>query len=779
MIEKINENGLRSHVRDRILRLMKESFFEETEEQPIGQEQPQEGEQQGLGYSIDTFISDKELKGYENMVIPAYTNRLTELKEMCDRHGIDFEWSITRVESPTGDKKESGWKISANAAMPDLKVAGYTYVGSVVPMTSTYALVAPSKEFKDNLEVLDKIKTTVAKEKCAGCNRAAERGIYYVFREDATGDLKKFGSTCAKKYLGISVDIAINKVFSLLYNEMRKDEFSFGYDDDGFFFGGRRGDWRPRGYDEVAAACAYFAIFGIPEARFSFRYCKEYDELVRYFQCIDRRDKYIPSFIQEIDRNYTKINKYISSFYSGVYNFSDQLQPQNDFEDSIKGTGLYLGGVHLTKAGERRIRSGIFPYVALKYFQTKRDEGIEVTAVEEFYGTKEFMATILNKVEKRRIEGNGVYLQIYAKTDNNEYLAWYQNQDMPDLVIGKQVKLYGEYGGENGKYCMLTRVRVMGQAQLDQMAQRAAIAYQEDGFRYRNATFTVVRSTANYEILKDPNGCEYFVSNTRKDRWGEVVGLVIQDWAQIFKVGGTVRLTGTVGSYVDRYGETKHTLKRVAFDETSFPEIDYSQIPMDELIFDRHIILINGKPVKVTDARNGIENLCIVTLQDDTYAIYNPDEQRIIYQTDDWNAIRTNLRVMPYLQNWELMKEKGKVIEKNRYGDGGYVVFDNQVWFESAGSQSPLSPYTVKGDYHLILDCNSGKIEWYYYNVKSYTSVPVQFTGDNIASEENINNLKMAYEKLPVSAPAVAGVNENFISYIVTEAIKRAISMLR
>ena len=738
--EKLNEIGLRNYIRDRILGLLKEGFYEENEPQPIGQ--GGESEQEGVGYSIDTFVSDAEMKGCDNVVIPAFTNKMTDLKAMCDKYGIEFEWSITRVESDSQDPREkkhkSGWKISANAAMPDLKVAGYTYVGSVVPMTATYAVVAPAREFKDNVEVLDKIRTTVAREKCAGCNRSAERGIYYVFREDATGDLKKFGSTCARKYLGISVDASIGKVFNLLYNELHSDEFSFGYDDDGFFFGGRHGDWRPRGYDQVAAACAYFAIWGIPEARFSFKYCKEYEELVRYYQTIDRREPYVPSFMKEISNNYVKINNYISSFYSNVFNFSDTMEPQSDFDYSIKDNGLYLGGVRVTKAGERRFRSGIFPYVVLKFLQAKRDEGLEVTAVEEFYGTKEFKATILNKVEKRSVEGNGTYIQVYAKTDNNEYLAWYQNQDSPELGINAMVTVYGEYGGENGKYCVLRRVRVMGQAQLDQRAQRAAVAYPDNGFRYRNAPFVVVKGSANYAILRDQNGCEYFVSNTRKDRWGEVVGFVIDEWQQVLKPGNTLRLTGTVDSYVDRYGETKHKLTRVAYDTTSFPEIDYTQYDPYELAADKKKIVVDGRALDIRRCWPPVGNNLMVQWNDMSYSVYDMQRRTIVFNTNDYYSAESMAYAAKYINNPDLMANDRVIVTREKDADG-FEVISGVTWIPTMQGVQ-----VSKGDFHLVFMQLDNEFCFLYYNPRTLATsrtVALDQNGDGEVMRQRINQL--------------------------------------
>ena len=771
-MDTLNENGLRSYIRERVLNLLKEGFYEEAE-QPA---EPQEGEQQGVGYSVDTFVSDKELKGHAYYVIGSITNKLNELKAMCDKYQIEFEWAINRVEG--ANASQSGWKITANAAMPDLKVAGYTYVGSVVPMTDTYALVAPSKEFKDNFEVLDKIKTTVAREKCAGCNRAAERGIYYVFREDATGELKKYGSNCAKRYLGISVDASINKVFTYLANALEAErmlEAMGGYDGD-YGYGGGGGDWRPRGYNQVAAACAYLAIFGIPEARFSFKYCDEYSQLVRYYQTCDHREPAFTSFQKQVDGNSTKINNYISSFYSGIYNFCMAFQPQSDFDESIKSNGMYLGGIHVTRAAERYFREGIFPYVALRFFQAKRDEGIEVTTVEEFYGTKDFLVTVLNKVEKRSVEGNGTYLQVYAKTDNNEYIAWTQNQDMPELGIGKKVTVYGEYGGENGKYCVLRRVRVMGQQQLDQRAQRAAMVYPENGTRFRNAEFRVVRASGNYVIMADQNGCEYFVSNTRKDRWGEVTGLIIQDWEQVFRVGNTIRLSGTVDSYTDRYGELKHTLKRVAYDESSFPEIDFSQTPIRELIYDRKKVIVDGRAVDIRDARFENEGFILVQWADnyDSYSVYDMNNKTVVCTTDDWDEAKDMIRFAPFMNNPAKMKEKGVVL---RMEQNGKIVLDKgQVWLDTGD----FGQYSRKGDWYLIWNYLNGTYA-YYYNpttMKTFGYQELDFT--QVTKDEGLNILKQLYDKVPATtaAPATAGVNEGYIMKLVYEGIKRALGLL-
>ena len=755
MIKKID---LQSYIEGKVMSILNE----EEGPQVMGDDAQQ---QENVGYTVDTFITDKELRGHGGYVIPAMTRKLTELKAMCDKHQIEFEWEITRVDND--ETKKHGWKISANAAMPDLKVEGYTYIGSVVPLVDDYALVAPSKEFKDNFEVLDKIKTTVAREKCAGCNRVAERGVYYVFREDATGDLKKFGSNCAKRYLGISVDASVNKVFTYLYNAIQAEGMFLYGSEEGFGGGGRGGDWRPRGYDEVAAACTYFALFGIPEARFSFKYCNEYNQLHTYYMTIDAKEPSYTSFQEEVNNNQVKINSYISSFYSNIYDFCQSFNAQSDFDESVKSHGLFLGGVNVTKAAARYFRPGIYPYVALKYFQAKRDEGIEVTSVEEFYGTKPFDVTILNKDEKRRAEGNGVYLQIYAKTDNNEYIAWCQDEDNPSLAIGKKATVYGEYGGENGKYCMLRRVKVMGESEIQQRDERAAVVYPEDGTRLRSVEMTVLKSSANYVIFKDENGCEYFVSNTRKNRYGEVEGFVVQEWAQVFKPGNTIRLTGTVNSYVDRFGETKHTLKRVDYDRTSFPEIDWSQYSMDELIYDKKKIILGGSPVDVTDARE-INDLYVVQLRTEphnAYSVYDPSKQEIIYK-GDWNQCCNFAKFEKITV--EKMKEKNIIILKT---EQGYEVDSPCYWAKKFGDS--LDQFVQKGNIHLVEKHEKGMHNFIYYDPTTKKIINKVSLKTEECSEENMTKiLNRMYDALP--EPAMS-INENDIMEMVIKCLSSII----
>ena len=715
---------------------------EDVEQVPTdNEEKPKEN----LGYTVDAFVRDKEMQGYGWYVIPAITKSLTELKTLCDKHKIAFEWEVTRVDDD--EKKKHGWKIVANAAMPDLKVEGYTYIGSVVPLTDDYALVAPSEEFRENFEVLDKIKTTVSKEKCAGCNRVAERGIYYVFREDATGELKKFGSNCAKRYLGISVDAAVGKVFTYLYNMINGD-FLGGMDDEEWR-PGRGGGWRSRGYDEVAAACAYLALFGIPEARFSFKNCSEYEQLHRYYMTIDSRQPAVTTFQKEVDRNGVKINSYISSFYSNVGNFAKTINPQSSFDDAIKSHGLYLGGVgSFTKTAERYFKPGVFPYVVLKYFQAKRDEGIEVTPIEAFYGTKSFNVTILNTENKRRADGNGTYLQVYAKTENNEYLAWYQN-DNQQLAIGSSVTIYGEYSGESGKYCMLNRVKVMGEQEIQQRDERAAIVYPADGTRLRSVTMSVIKSTANYIIFKDENGCEYFVSNTRKNRYGEVEGFVIAEWAQIFKPGNTIRLTGTVNSYVDRFGETKHTLKRVDYDTTSFPEIDWGQYPIDELIYDKRKIIVNGKPVDILDA-NRCSDCFIVRLTDsgyNTYSVYDPEKQEILLSGEYKKCVD----FITYENvSLETMIEKNTIVIKT---ESGFELW--KFWhFVKEIFENELDPYEKKGNLYLFVKFEKAHLLFAYYDPIEKKIVDATTVEPNAQVPEIIPEIKKLYDSLP--EPAVS-----------------------
>lgn len=690
-------------------------------EEPV--EAPQE---KGLGYSIDTFVSEKQMKGHEGYVIPAITAHLMELKTMCLKNDIDFEWSIVREEGDRAVKR--GWRITATAAMPELKVPGYKYVGSVVPLTPDYALVAPSKEFKENFEVLDRIKGTVAREKCAGCGRAAERGIYYVFQEEQTGELKKFGSNCAKKYLGISVDASINKVFTYLANAL--GHFDFGSEE---FWGG--GSYEPRGSYIVEAACAYLAIFGIPEARFSFKYCKEYEELMYYYRSRNNKDRYIPKFAKDIENNYVKIGDYLASFYSGAYDFFKNFVPQSDFDESVKQNGLYLGGIHVTKGAERFFREGIFPYAVLKYFQGKRDEGIEVKAVDEFYGVQQFTVEILNKVQKHSLEG-GTYFQFYGKTENNEYIAWSSNQDNDELAVRRTVTVAGEYDGTNGKYCMLRRAKIMGLNAQDQQA----VEYPADGTRFKDAAFKVVKGASGYVVLRGEAGDEYFVSNTRKDRWGEVTGFIVDEWEQVFKPGNVLKLTGTVDSYTDRYGELKHTLKRVVWDQSSFPEIDYSGLSFRQLLVDKKKIIVNGKAMDIRQSwdDHGVGKALVEfptgpDYNGGTYAIYDFNNQTISKIYDDWDeakeAYRTELKFGKYLKDRSSMMNDNVVLVKDQVGKTELLNY--AMWPRTSVRACPeLEPYSGVGDCFLVFtDVGSG---FGYYNMET-----MQWAGQQINFPEN------------------------------------------
>ena len=765
---KLNESELRSYIRNRVLSLI----TEEGEAVPVSD--VASGERGGMGYSIEKFCSDAELKGYGWSIIPRFTAHLQGLEAMCQKHNIDFEWNISRVEG--ANATESGWKITANAAMPELKVAGYTYVGSVVPMTDNYALVVPSKEFKDNLEVLERIKATVAKEKCAGCNRVAERGIYYVFREDATGELKKYGATCARKYLGISVEHTIGKIFSYLYGTMMT---SFEEDEDewGRRIGGKRTDWRPTGYNQVAAACAYLALFGIPETRFSFKYCQEYDQLENYYSTIDEEHPVYPPFFEEMTKNMVKIDSFTTSFYSGVRDFCEKMVTQpGTFDEMVKANGLHLSGIGgATRLAARRFNQAIYPYVVLKFFQSKRDEGVEVTAVEEFYGTKEFTATILNKEEKKRLEG-GTYLQVYAKTENNEYLTWYQKADSEAIGIAKQVILYGEYNGENGKYCVLRNVRIMDEAAQQARAERAAVVYPEDGTRLRSVMMTVVKSAARYEILRSEDGCEYFVSNTRKDRYGNVLGLVVSEWAQIFKPGAQIRLTGTVDSYTDRYGETKHTLKRVSFDETTFSEIDWSQYSFDELVNDKKKLPVDGGYVDISWFRpcdiETAENYLIAQLLTGEHVVYNKDNATIEATFDEYDDAEEYVqkKADEALANatWEEMRKDRLAVYYNTES-GRYEATPIIPLEDNPGLCEKLGQYIRKGNIHLVLIPSTG--DCWYYDATNHCFVGMLISIEDVrdAGEALVN----AYNSLPESS--VVQISESEIRGMVAESIRRVL----
>ena len=191
------------------------------------------------------------------------------------------------------------------------------------------------------------------------------------------------------------------------------------------------------------------------------------------------------------------------------------------------------------------------------------------------------------------------------------------------------------------------------------------------------------------------------------------------DWQQIFKPGNTIRLTGTVNSYVDRYGETRHTLKRVVYDETSFQEIDFNQIPIDELIQDRNLIILNGEPVELsyhwTLDHEGKIVVRLASAPKDRYSVYDTNNKTIVYEGTekecefyiyygrDVNAMALKNHIVLYDPDLEF-KEK----------DCDWVALDRFNYGEKCNKD--LESYAVKGDWYLVYDAYSNwDYETYYY----------------------------------------------------------------
>jgi hypothetical protein len=171
-----------------------------------------------LDYKLE--VGDKEVVGH-------YTDPRTPDNQFSERkaiYGFNVKVTIPAIEKFTE--------------------TGFSYLGCI--KDDGIVSVHPETDF-DLSSLENEIKTFP----CHECGKKIQRNIIHVFREDATGDIKVFGSGCAVKKFGININTLINKFTNLL--GMFEGEFS-EYDSYGFSKG-----WNPVDAD-FFCALTFFEI---------------------------------------------------------------------------------------------------------------------------------------------------------------------------------------------------------------------------------------------------------------------------------------------------------------------------------------------------------------------------------------------------------------------------------------------------------------------------------------------------------------------------------------
>jgi hypothetical protein len=580
-----------SDIHDAILESIKNYLFEDT---------TTDNNENGVNKIEDEYTYTVEVtdKGEDKH----FLFKVLQLKGLAKTLGIDIQIKTNEfVQENDEGEKQKFVTFNIVPSMPEIKVQGYKYIGSVIPCeiestdkenpykrTNTKSIVTASREYKNNQQVINILRDCATVMKCDGCHRERARGIYYCFFEEATRQIRKFGAQCAHKYFGIDINKKIESLFQglrLLGNEPYAIYDEYGdlivkYDNPQM--GGITGIDNKE-YDEIynsiIKACMAIVKYG-PRCRM--KYSMEDGE--KYFIILKKikeeahknRDGIISVETKEKWARDEYMKKYphlfqlaedakplVQEFFSNALEFFSQYKPNNDFEEKILNAGLLLGGAHVQKkVMPTRLVTSFAPYCVSVYYQAKdinekqgQGQSQQPQSIQPFTGTRQFTVKI-QTIEERTARTGSKFYTITAITQNNEQCRWNIFRNTPTFHIGDIINISAQY---NEQYRNLENVMV-GDNEINSEIERKQLKYPEDGYRYKNAPFTIILLKQEFfKVKNNQDGCEYYINNVQNTYDAYIYKFATSQLHE----GETLPITGTVKSYQNRRGETSYKLERV------------------------------------------------------------------------------------------------------------------------------------------------------------------------------------------------------------------------
>lgn len=545
-----------------------------------------------------------------------FKEKLFQLKRTAESAGAELEIDMKRIIRParvevcdpiSNTKKHVTKNVpfvefSITPNMPNIQVPNHKYIGSVVPMYVDYmdngkivsketTLVTMSSEFAGNDAVKKLLQNSSFNMVCDGCHREATRGIYYCFFDLTTRTVKKLGSKCASKYFGIDVSNKVATLFAAL-SHLGEEPYVI-YDEEGFpidkvqtpKLGSIEGQMsqidKNKFEDKIIAACMAIAKYGptcnmkqsllIGNQYISIKNQCRIDSMywsgnVKKFnkemfaQKMEEAKHQYPDLFQIYEDS--KDLKY--EFLSSGLKFFVEFEPNSEFEEKIKNIGMLICGGRIQKKQIGKFSyENFIPYCVSTFFKYKEMNNTEsiknkIKPIEAFSGRKVLNVQI-ESIDKKQTSTNKIYYQAVAVTDNNELVKWYVfNEQQPSYKRGSKIQIQASY---NTKFKSLDNViDITNTTSKEQQAQ--SVQYPEDGFRYKNAPFTILKLAPTFLLVKNNNdNSEYFISN-QAGGFGYHDSIRPKFDLDNYREGDVVNLSATTASYQGKNG-LGHKLLRV------------------------------------------------------------------------------------------------------------------------------------------------------------------------------------------------------------------------
>ncbi len=153
------------------------------------------------------------------------------LEKIVKRYKItyDVQWGEDFTEL---FKDQYGYKhphtfhpVTVTISMGGFKIEGYTYLGCIKDQERIGLLTIHGNELTKGIDIVSFVESFKSIP-CHKCNRKHSRKIGHVFLEDATRELKVFGSGCSKNFFGVDFSRLLN-IFERVSNGI--DTWENGY----------------------------------------------------------------------------------------------------------------------------------------------------------------------------------------------------------------------------------------------------------------------------------------------------------------------------------------------------------------------------------------------------------------------------------------------------------------------------------------------------------------------------------------------------------------------
>ena len=581
----LNEVQLYNYIRNKVQRLCEDIFSDDnqnTENDTTSSEMgkgidPNNPLKNAMSFIYHAFSSKQKAKYLEIIY-----KKLELIRGMADKYGFEVRWNIKQIKVSQNNPEEVKIKLDIQFSSDSFQIEGYEFIAAVYPIVSaniseeedkitSYSLVVPCSSINSNNDLISELSHIASNAECDGCHSKRDRGAYFIFRDEKDNSIKKFGSTCAKKYFGIDFGAKFKKILKSL--NAGSDMISFD-------------KLTQHSILDRFKLTAITTIMLINEEGVLTTRIKNNPRFHELYDIADKINR------QTYDRNYntdkeSEVEKQNSKkFYLATDTFyniisflpefinhlENDFERLNDFQEAMKVHAAIMYNGSTTRQASKYFRSGIVPYVILEAYKYKYSQNNEIKKLEPFEGRQELEVKIKNITRSTSYYGDYDYYDYTAETNEGAIVKWKTERPLENVKAGNIVKISAEYYDESrdGISTLLNRVELSG---MGEEAQPVEIEYPQDGFRYKNNTFTFLRVRDDFFEVQSEEGCKYFISNIQRNYYSGEESFKFREIMDNFKDGDSINLTGTVKSYNNRKGGVGHKLERVKFDPSIIEEL--------------------------------------------------------------------------------------------------------------------------------------------------------------------------------------------------------------